>query len=621
MNSYHTTIDNLIREYKNDITLFMNSNQKLNELMSEIDDLINSRKPSFLDYLYFKKSYISLFFPFQTYTNFSYTPYIGGLLLGNSSNCKFTIATVNINGNQFKLFSKIVDYSEQNKFGVQDLLIFDILSAIIFDYILSLNDYLQYKDSIAKYRGSFLSYTRKDNKKDFWNFNDLSNHRNTKSLYNPYSFQMVERNKKVIVATYDAIDNPITITEIFEKFETDNDPEIIENVMANCCDIYNFLRDIGLNFGFMHNDLHMSNLLYNPATRKIMVIDFGRASFAKFMVDDINDIDKKIIVDFEKLNYNQTFQIDLSSITKKGGNSNTETYESAQETFFETQIEKAEDLFINFLYKNKDFFRKKYSPIAINGKYFGIIFDLITYSLNIYIRLLFFMKKTYTDNDFDEFYNNFKKIIEIDFYGNIANLLNNNVTIITNYSNENELLSNYEKIKRDYIAKLNEGTQEKRIYTMLLEGLFYTGLLILFNRRIKRNGYIYKYFQVLNTVDELEQFKIFVIEFINRDTNYQILLSDSFLSNFITIRTGGLLMNSSNKLENPVIDKNSRLSLPLTLPLSLPLKMINIDETVNAYIEIYKDYDKYRAPNDCDCFSTKKGGYNKRILKKYNYNR
>ena len=612
--NYHIILDKTLDDYKSEIKLFMNTDEKLNEFLDKIDKLIKSNKGYFSDYFYFIKSYISLFFPFQNYTTFTYTPYIGGLLLGNSSNCKFTIATVNINGNQFKLFNKIVDYNEQNINGIQDLLIFDILSALIFDYILSLPHYFKYKDLIAKYKGSFLSYSHKDNKQYYWNYNNFINHTSDKSLYNPDNFQNVDKNNKVIVATYEAIDNPITITEIFKTFESDNDSKLIEDIMSNLCDIYDFLIDIGLNFGFMHNDLHMSNLLYNPTTRKIMIIDFGRASFAKFMVDDIDDINKKIMVDFEKLNYNQIFESSPETTetfeSAPESNETTETFESVPETTESfhsakksiSELLKIDGLFINFLYKNKDLFRKKYSPIAINGKYFGVIFDLITYSLNIYIRLLYFMKKTKTDTDFDYFYNkNFKNIIDIDYYDDITNLIINNVNIRTNNYTESDLLSNYQKVRRDYIDKLSD----KRIYLMLLEGLFYCGLLILFNRKIKREGFIYKYFQVLNNKKELEQFKDYVIEFINKGDNHKIFTNDSFLSNFITRRTGGLV--SSIKSKNSII--------PLIKYKSI-IKEISLKETTNAYLEIYKDYDKYRAPNDCDC-SVIKGGFNKRILKKY----
>ncbi len=615
--TYHSRIDKLITDYKNDITLFMNSNQKLNEFISNINTLIVIYKGASIitDTIYFKKSYVSLFFPFQRYTRFSYTPYIGGLLLGNSSNCKFTIGTVNIDGNQFKLFNKIVDYSQQNIYGHQDLLIFDILSATIFDYILSLPEYSKYKDLIAKYRGSFLSYSHKDNNKDFWNFNNFINHTDSKSLYNPSNFDNIDINEKVIIASYDAIDNPITITEIFRKFESDNDSSLINDVLTNCCDIYNFLRDIGLHFGFMHNDLHMCNLLYNPTTKKIMIIDFGRASFAKFMVDDINDINKKIIVDFEKLNYNESSFINFSHFIQQGGTTSNETgtFESVQESFNIPEISETNDLFINFLYNSKDFFRKKYSPKAINGKYFGVIFDLITYSLNIYINLLFFIKKTYMDKDFKDFYNNFKEIIEIDFGNDITNLIKNNVVIKTKNSNEDELLDKYQKIKNDYIDKFGDTTKEKKIYTMLLEGLFYAGLLILFNRRIRKARFIYKYFQVLNTINELEQFKDYVINFINSGTNYEKLISDSFLSHFIIRRTGGVDISNSKSLSIPTMNYDK--------PLLLKTSTIPLNQTANAYIKIYEDYDKYRAPDDCDNLSIKKGGFTKRILKKYNNNR
>ena len=581
---YITELNDLIEEYKPKINIFMDDYTNIKEYTDKVVELIkivNNESENYHEHLFFHKSYLGLLLPFK-----EYKPYNDGFLISNSFNCQFTIADVKTDNNESnRLFIKIIDTLTQIPDSHMDLSIFDILSAIIFENLLQQKENMKYRDFIPVYKGSFVNFVKNITMYNKWDFNDIKNFENDETnYYNPVSISNeTEFENLSIFIMYEAINNPISVTEIFTNYITDDNNKLVIEVFNNAYDIYNFLIYLGIEFGFMHNDLHFDNLIYNPKTKKLMLIDFGSSSFAKYINEEDSHINNRILTDYIKLDYDSLLWLMKNK---------------------DKAIEKPEvKNKVKGLYENCELFTKCISVKGNGDKYFGIIYDLITFSLHMYIRTNYYINKT-NHSEGQKFKTNFDSILNVNH-----NFENNQTTFNTEHDLD-KLIKNYVNVRDNYINKLR-CNKTKNHFKMLLEGLSYTAFFLHYTRF--KTEKIYDYFQIIDDGD-LMPFKDFVIK--NVLANYKNELStDTFLSNFIprTVPfTGGLSIFTKPKSDQKtpksaysLFLNNKSISAQITEESD-----VDISQTAEAYKKILKY--NHSVPKKI------KGGKNKkRLLKRY----
>lgn len=620
MSEYNNNLDKIITSYK-PLIKFLNQRdiKDINDFNEAIKNLIKSIKGYNTSLVseggnsFLTLSYLTFLLPFK-----EYKPYNDGNLFSNSLSCLFTLADIVEEGdNNYRLFIKLSSKDRQ-RYRTDDSIIIDILSAIIFEYILNKDKYINNRSNFVRYKGSTLSYVTESNK---WDFNEISDRTNGLTYYNennltkwskpPYKYEY-------FLVMYEAINDPINVTDIFIQ---DNQLLMIE-VFNNCCNIYDFIKDIGFDLGFMHNDLHMGNIVYDKLTKKMILIDFGRSSFAYFIHNYIEELSNEIFVEFTKLNYSYASTGDASSMFSR------QTYKYKEENN------------IKELYEDNNIYGQNIAIKTANDKYFGGIFDLITFSLNMYIRTLYYIHK-YKNSELSTFKNHFDSIIKINYnVNNPINLVNHD---FINFENDQASLQDEQDSENEQIPKFIDTEQDldtlinsfvnirdnyintlicektKRHFTMLLEGLLYTALLIHFNKF--NTNIIFKYFQVvLNDLDKslfMKNFHSYLIDIINK---YRLQLSsDSFLMKFQVIR-GGL----TNRFKNTGIISPSKKSVSNSFSLfttksimttsirNKNVSLQNLQNTGEAYKRLYQHNYSYPIKG------SKKGGFkSKKILKKY----
>jgi serine/threonine protein kinase len=366
----------------------------------------------------------------------------------------------------------------------------------------------------------------------------------------------------------EAINNPTSLQIIFkEGFENQTDDNLSRMGIAlgATTELYEFIKYIGMKYGFMHNDLHMGNILFNPDTNRLVLIDFGRASF-KMLIDRIEStINNFGMNEFYKLSYDKLFR-----------NVNIDYYVD--------------------LYGNKQLY-KHHISIGTEGKYFGVIYDLITYTMNIYVYYHYFIKN-HAEPEFEEFNNNFSKIITLHYTTDLRLLIRK--IDISSVSDIKTLVENYVQVRDYYIRPLTEPIL-KNFYTFLLEGLFYTALFMNFmdvpNRRLYvfSNDYFFRAFQI-TVYDKLPEFK----EYIERELRFyrSELETDTFLSAFIPVLGGRY--EQSMVLSKPIHNKHKVSSLKSLKSLKSPSQKskVTLEETIEAYSNIYKDKEKLSIPHN-----------------------
>jgi len=611
-NNYDSNLTSIITTFKPQINLtnfatdYTISSNFTNDIISLIGNEERKYQGIIRSYknkdLFFHKSFMTLLLPFD-----NYIPYNNGELITNSGNCNFTIADVSINSNPERIFIKIVDIPTA-QYHV-DHLLYDVIASIIFDYIFKIDK--KYEKFIPEYRGCFPSYYFVDSSTiGFWNYNDINDFTNQdKSPFNYKTFLLnFSKQQKCLTVMYKAINDPINLRDFFIKY-IDSDKDKYLDVLKKSCKIYELLKDLGLNYGFMHNDLHLGNILYDETTTELKLIDFGRASFGKY-IDEINDdIINKIKVEYTKLNYDRLFRLDLFNSRYNGINSLEE-----------------------FLYKDQRFFPYAYSIKLTNNKYFGIILDLITFSLNIYLRTICYFYKhdnLFYDQIFEPI---FKKLIIITFNtSNINDLLKNTYTSIdipSNITSIATLIANYREV-REFIDGQSPDLQP--LLYMLAEGLFYTSLYIFFikpSSNIRQR--IYPCFQILDdTIPHIIQFKDMIkTQIIDIPTYNDIILKDSFLRQFLPIISSPLIPGGNKRKTSKLrkagessvitpIDSKMQL-LPYAQSLKVSPNIITLEHTAKAYINVFNNIDNYIGkPTKGTIYMTGGNKTNKRILKKY----
>ena len=429
--TYNNTLSSIINKYKPIVADYLHYNEnELNYFYNEVFQLINpymsNRKNNFI-----KSFYLQLWNSIQSYHDSR-----NGLLFGNSGNCKFALADLVISNspNIFKGFFKVVNLQSQfhHMDGIgYDLLIADILSAIIIERLK--NTYSNIQHHFPKYIDASLGYYKIQSiGEEYWSFNECI-YTNPNSIHNYNSVinrQPVNYTDECIIMIYNAV-NLISLEDIFVNYKNNNN---LHNFMC-CIDVLNdyvnlcnLIKELGTYYGFIHNDLHAKNIIYNIDTKKLMIIDLGRVSFRKYIDTDYADINLITKYQYYKLGYADIYS-DIQSIDKYSN-----------------------------LYTNRRLFNHRLSePLPHNPLlYYGFIYDLITLTLQFYIKIVFFF--TNANPIFMQHINQYlMNIVNLNYNGDINNLCKPrcNYDIQLNTVNIESLFINFNNAK-NFIDSLNE---------------------------------------------------------------------------------------------------------------------------------------------------------------------
>lgn len=517
----------------------------LNEIIEALHKLnVNIDKDNFL-----AKSYLSLLLPFNLDT--SDNPE----LISNSANASFLIAQSG--STDEKIYIKEVDFEAQrliNSGRNTDLIIYDVMAGIIFESIFEKEHYKNKRNIIPIYKGCCLSYIKKMNLKKYWDYNEIYDYCGKESKLSPYYPLNLQTNsnvynKQAILVFYEAIDNPISVYNLFLLYYKSSNREPyrgkIIKMFDKYYDVFTFLLDIGTEYGFVHNDLHTNNIIYDQTKDELMIIDFGRSYFKPLSDEKINEAIK---VEFDKLNYHEILT-DVDNI-------NEEKLYNIYENLYKYTI------------KSQEF------TTDIWG---GIIFDLITISINMYVKLLAFL---YVDNkeEFNELYKWFNTIININ-YDNISNLFHEFYIVSYPLYYLNDILSQYKIIKSQFLSTIVDDNK-RRLYEIILEGLLYAGVV--------------RY----NFTNYLRQI-IFPAEHYNKYFQNIAVFRKKINENLSKeeIETNFKFVYRSNKFAPSMSNYGGRNATK-----HITKKPVSLGDTISAYKKMF--------------VKTKKGGY-KKLLKKY----
>lgn len=463
LNYYNNGIGTILTHYQpmlNDI--FHNNETELNLFLSDINNFIGGTTDVFL-----KKSFLNQKTQFANYNP------LKQFLSRNSANCQFQIADVTSpNGMINRFFYKIVNYNSQNRAiaGNVDLLIFDVISALIIENLKRLIPYsinfhniknINLSDHFPNYRGQYLSYYFHDattQNQDIWNLNDLVYTNNI----SPHSYNSIitrnpfPYNSQCIVMIYDSIELK-SLEDIFVEFAQAMGDTIkrgrVINAIYQFLQLFNVLKFLGINYGFVHNDLHAGNIIYNLDTNKLMFIDLGRVSFKKFIDHPVPLVDNFVNYHSFELGY-------------------TEIYNNAILQNYKSIYNPA--LFIHLL-SNKT---------TVNNYYHGFLFDTITLTLQTHTKMLWTFGNL-NPTLIGHVLPYLNSIVHFDYNNNLNNLIGNSQFSFTPAANINQLFANFYAAKT-VINGLNiahnidaaDVNITKELFNEIANGLLLTALFL-----------------------------------------------------------------------------------------------------------------------------------------------
>jgi hypothetical protein len=301
--SIFTVNDNVLTKIKEDKNMFSNLYTFINNNITIFYSSANH---------FYKLSCFIFTLPWTAYNYYRYTSTNNGLLIANSANCKFTIAKLDNtqNGTSEELFIKVVSLHRQGN----DFILIDIISAIIFEtfynYIRNessnrtpnIIDNYQLIDFVNIYKYAFSSYSTPTH----WDYNKL--------VLEKYSFPPATSGNNYdnfcnIYITNAINGTPVMIYDLIVKKFAQNNTNIairqsIDKYFRSIPHLYNFIYYYGYHFGFVHNDLHCGNMLYDEYLDRLTMIDYGRNYFGFFYDNYDFDIISNCITNYYKiLNY------------------------------------------------------------------------------------------------------------------------------------------------------------------------------------------------------------------------------------------------------------------------------------------------------------------------------
>ncbi len=530
-----------ITRYNNFIRDFTTQNYNLNTFITEFDSRGFIRIPN--DFLL--KSYMIFFLRF---INFTPDTIFQGKLIQNSANCKFTISKIN---NEHS-FIKIVD-----SVSTSDLLIYDTVTGYILNKILTENqEFNRFKKCLVEYKYSFLSYyniiQHGSTINSFWNYNNLIQY--DYQLMSPYHFNNINNipnyYKECYVYISDVVNgNAKSYGSIIREYINQNTAYNLQYafvVIGIMSIIYEFLELISVKYGYIHNDLHSGNILFDNVENRLVIIDYGRNVFQYYCDNEDIEINQFINEEVYKLNLLSKFNNDTNLNYKKI------------------------ILNSNFTYN--------IPSVKFNNKYLGGIFDIITLSLSLY-KFLILIKQQNNYQELINIINLFETIIK--FEGNI-NSNNYKIKIVNPTATISDILDIYNTNRQNNIV--DPYLKQTCIY-------IYDGLL-LFTLLLKNRG-----------LDELDFHRNRrAILYIN---GFQIVyLNNNDLNNYLTYLYG-IVLQYPNKFTDCIIlqklfttgGKYILKSRKYLKTYKNSISMSNINKNSKSIIENYKDIFDYIENN------------------------
>jgi hypothetical protein len=406
--------------------------------------------------------------------NNSFKPFNNGLLYKNSLNCKFTLANIE-NKN---MFIKVVDVT--NTTGSRnppDYIIMDIMNCILleilyekakadFEMLLTINtvpdifNNYTLTDFVNKFETSFLSYSTPSH----WNYNELMNN---KYVYDNFC-QIIAPQQPItdysnichIYITNAINGKPETLYSLYKQYMQDQQTFLtIFKYLKSLKHVYNYIYYMGFHFGFLHNDLHQGNLLFDTYIEKLTIIDYGRNYIGYFYDNQKIHIDNCVKNYYKILNYKDLYP--------------------------QKEIpESYKDLINNFEYKNA----LRSIVKSSNNGYMTHILDIITLTLSTlyYIYLLqnynHFKNQPTAEIQYTAIFLRltnliyFEKVIDRNEYDALKNK-NIKISLRNPTINLNQIINIYIITKIAIVNDIANNTENEHD-AFIYDGLFYTALLL-----------------------------------------------------------------------------------------------------------------------------------------------
>jgi hypothetical protein len=399
--------------------------------------------------------------------------------------CSFYITPFKAEPNT-NLFIKLVKYPEMNPAELPknmdyDPIIIDCINGKIINYLVNKHNDLDY--SFMTFVDSFLHF--KDTSYDNWDFLNLNDITIEPMCNDNTNSQRQTRSKTLSKKTrfekyYSIVSYAVSGNDIYTHFIKNTDYNDIYNAIP---ELYRKIIDLGTKYGFIHNDLHLGNLIFNKKTKKIVCIDYGRSHFQYFEDKPTEIIDKMAVFEYEKLGYT------------------SEDYKKEKNLFLKPPSIKSYKELMKL--KNNDWLRSNYKISKYNS-YPLCIFDLIILSGNFY---LFYLRNT------QKYKSLIDKMIKFE-YKTENDLLNRKIIIITPQTREEIYMAYFDILKSPIFDES---------LSFILDGLFFLALFIAFYYENENkvhvidlyydynnnNGILYKMFHIILNKHEMYKFNDF----------------------------------------------------------------------------------------------------------------
>jgi len=586
-NRYNIYIESIINSFHANRK---SKKEELEKTFNDIRTLVGATRTNF----FIKSFYIQSLYV-DTFDGFS-------KLEGNSANCKFQIADVTLNQKTLKFFYKIVKYESQNR-NIEtkrnDLLLYDVVNSVIIEKIIHKNNediecptnsniVFKLRNHFPKYISSSLSFYKTDSHNSYWDYNIIK----YTNPISPYSYKTVIDNSstiykdKCMLICYNAI-NMISFEKVFKNYINDSRYIINKTValraLIGYVPLINAIIYLGVLYGFMHNDLHSGNVVFNLETNYLMIIDYGRASFKKYIDTSTENINNLVKYNVCKLGYDDIYP-SLS----------LDDYPS--------------------IYSHKPLFNHRLSSSIQHEPsfYFGFIFDIITITLNIYIKTLVYFNREHTSMMLS-IYRYLRYIIYINYDSTIDRLISNyNFSISTSHMIDT-VFSNYRECKRE-ISNITD-PDINSLFNELTDNLLITALF-LHSRNLHRQPIIidannphsaspfYWALQIVDKSCKIQDFYTYM------DTLYQHVQYHDDLDNIkyfknifkyrgSTIRGGDMKNNNGMKTNDNLDDNDNYFTIDIFK--NTPKGVSNFkttNEIIKNYVNIYELKDKYSYYDD-----------------------
>jgi hypothetical protein len=420
---------------------------------------------------FFKKS-LFIFALIRTYNlnyirvnHSNYTTYItnsdNGLLNVSSANCINSVFSYNfVNDSTDESFTKLKFLKLVPINLKSDCIIFDIIHGIIFNNICS--KYNNFLNHLTVYEYSFLSYYYKTpHSLNYWLYDTLTDYTKNTSPYYSNSLELVPI---VYKKAYAVVSKAVTHISLYKLLSTSfvSNYEIKIILTTGYIHFFAFLSNLKTKYGFQHNDLHTGNIIYDITSNKLLLIDFGRSVFEKYMFDssiiiedgydtELNNLNNSLICEIEKLNLKEYgFFVDIFK--------NIHDYKSLIDTMI---IQSKYDS-----YNNQSTIIYPYA-----------VLELLSLSLTFYTSLVLLFQKSNITTEYLEFSQYFKTIIRVEEDTHNFTIDAKSIT---------ELFKFYLTVKKTYIngillSNTHKFHKYKQTLSLLLDGLFILALFLMSN--------------------------------------------------------------------------------------------------------------------------------------------